>query len=305
MRKLVLGICAVFCISVGAVLPKDMLNAVNPDMVSVADAIGEEQTEGDYKYVVRDNGTIKITEYIGYDTEVKISRKIDGRKVTIIGSEAFAEGDYTKIVIPEGVLVIGERAFAGCRDLKKISMADSITTIHDEAFEGCTSLQKVSLPENLEKLRKSVFDGCTSLNHVTVPQDTRLQQHSLGYDGEEKIEDFEIRCYEDSPAQQYAEENEVDYTILASKPDDTPGPEGVEATPEASPSNDIETPKPEATPEQTKIPKEKEDQDNEQKKTAVSAAESQKPNKPAAVVSVVISILAVMVCIIVVSRRRK
>lgn len=301
MRKKIVGVLAAVFVVGSFVVPGKIANLVCPDMVSVAGAEVIERTEGDYKYVVRDNGTIKITKYIGNDEKVKVPDTLVDEKVTIIGSEAFAEGDCRKIVVPDGVQIIGERAFADCTELKKISLPDSVKTIGKEAFAGCEELRNISLPEKLKKLQTSVFDGCTALRRVTVPQKVRIDDKALGYDGERKLSDFEIRCYEDSAAQTYAIENDFDYTVYKAKPKAKPTqtPEAVEKTPEPTPyEQDLNTPKPSAAPDQEANAIKEEKQKKE-------PAGKQEPNTVAAALAAVGSIIGIIGCIVIVARRRR
>lgn len=298
MRKIIIGAFVTLFAAGSIVLPKNVLNTINTQIVTVASAQSEERTEGDYKYVVRDNDTIKITKYIGTDKKVNIVDEIEDKKVTIIGSESFAEGDYTKVTIPDTVIIIGERAFADCTKLTTVKLANSIKTINKEAFMGCTSIKSIRLPEKLKELEKSVFDDCSRLKKVTVPEKVKLQDGSIGYNGNEKIEDFEIKCYEGSDAQDYAIENEFDYTVLPSKAKASPTPDSSKNTPSptASPEN-IKTPKPTSTPEKGVV------QDSD--KNSADTTVQKEPNTVAAVVVVIVAIVAIIGCIIVVARRRK
>ncbi len=49
--------------------------------------------------------------------------------------------DLTKIVIPESVTSIGDRAFKGCNSLTEIAIPDSVISVGNYLFEGCYHLQ--------------------------------------------------------------------------------------------------------------------------------------------------------------------
>ena len=70
------------------------------------------------------------------------------------------------IVIPDGIEVIGERAFASCRYLKAVILPETVTHIEMEAFLNCSSLQYVYLPNSLTFVAAFAFNGCASLTKV-------------------------------------------------------------------------------------------------------------------------------------------
>ncbi len=51
-------------------------------------------------------------------------------------------GEGGNVVIPDGVITIGEYAFQNCSDMTSISIPESVTTIENYAFQGCSGLQK-------------------------------------------------------------------------------------------------------------------------------------------------------------------
>lgn len=53
-----------------------------------------------------------------------------------IEEEAFVNGSFQTVKIPDGVQTIGIRAFAGCENLERIIIPDSVETIAPDAFEG-------------------------------------------------------------------------------------------------------------------------------------------------------------------------
>ena len=54
-----------------------------------------------------------------------------------IGSWAFSSSGLTEIDIPEGVTIINEHAFDGCRYLNFANIPGTLTTLNHAAFLGC------------------------------------------------------------------------------------------------------------------------------------------------------------------------
>ena len=76
------------------------------------------------------------------DTEIVIPSTHEGKPVTRIGNGAFQDESAIKsIVIPEGVKIIDEAAFWGCKRLEKINIPNSITRIGPDVFNNCTALK--------------------------------------------------------------------------------------------------------------------------------------------------------------------
>ena len=61
--------------------------------------------------------------------------------LTTIGEEAFAGLAATVVVIPEGCVAIGARAFADCTNLSRVEIPETVTSIDDTAFEGCAGFR--------------------------------------------------------------------------------------------------------------------------------------------------------------------
>ena len=79
-------------------------------------------------------------------------------------------GPGEDVVIPEGVTVIGKKAFFRCYDLLHITVPEGVMTIGTSAFEGCRGLEKAILPETLNEIGTSAFKGCSALLNVSIPQ---------------------------------------------------------------------------------------------------------------------------------------
>ena len=132
-------------------------------------------TDGDFVYIILDDGTAEIRQYTGRDTSLEIPAKMKDRPVTRIGDKSFEWRFWLKEVsIPDGVTEIGTGAFHGCHGLKTISMPDSVTAIGSRAFAECSSLQDIDLPENVVSLGKEAFAQCVGLTSVSLPSGITL-----------------------------------------------------------------------------------------------------------------------------------
>ncbi len=73
-------------------------------------------------------------------------------------------------VIPNGVKVIGNRAFECLTELASISIPNSVSSIGDFAFRDCSSLASVTIPNSVGRIGKYVFYGCSNMASVTIPK---------------------------------------------------------------------------------------------------------------------------------------
>ena len=79
---------------------------------------------------------------------VVVPSKLDGYKVTSIGSLAFVRCLRLKsVVIPEGVRCLGVKAFFGCLALENVKLPFTLDIIDREVFEKCESLESVDIGE--------------------------------------------------------------------------------------------------------------------------------------------------------------
>lgn len=136
----------------------------------------ERRAKGDFEIT---SGGV-LVRYRGNDTDVVIP---DG--VRVIGESAFADmkgvermimecEDYDApametLTIPDGVEEIRSYAFAYCQNLTEVRMPDSVRVLGARAFEGCESLKKVRLPAGLEEIDEYAFFLCWELKSVTIP----------------------------------------------------------------------------------------------------------------------------------------
>ena len=112
----------------------------------------------------------------------------DHPALAVIDGVLFSKGDRRLICypgglsessyeIPQGIVIIGEEAFAGSDKLSAVTIPGSVTTIGDWAFEGCSSLSSVTIPDSVASIGSGAFYRCDSLSSVTIPDSVT----SIGY----------------------------------------------------------------------------------------------------------------------------
>ena len=91
--------------------------------------------------------------------------------VTSLGANAF--GSYedprtsplTNLILPNGLLTIGDNAFKGATSLNSLVIPNSVTSLGSGALAGTTSLSSLTLPGNLAT--DSLFSSIPSLSSIT------------------------------------------------------------------------------------------------------------------------------------------
>ena len=152
----------------------------------------EANTPEDYfQFTEKADGTAQIDHYTGLGniTRVIIPKYLGGKKVTVIGKEAFKNcSSLTGVIISDGIHSIGNEAFYGCSSLASIILPGSVTSItnngeiqallsDDGIFQGCEALKTagpIGGGYNIEfgwtdYIPYQAFQNCTSLTAITIP----------------------------------------------------------------------------------------------------------------------------------------
>ncbi len=87
------------------------------------------------------------------------------------------KSELTKVVVDEGVTILGNYCFYNCTSLTSVQLPSTLTEIHGMGttdvsygcFQGCTALTSITFPEKLTKIGTCAFKGCTSLKSVKIP----------------------------------------------------------------------------------------------------------------------------------------
>lgn len=113
------------------------------------------------------NGSFISFQTKGKEWEAGIDDEYDG---TVTIPEAVR---YKGKVYP--VKGIGNYTFYQCRKLRKVLIPNTVEEIKEKAFESCESLKTLQMPENLELVEANPFVGCRSLKSFQAPEGTRMK----------------------------------------------------------------------------------------------------------------------------------
>ncbi len=114
-----------------------------------------------------------------------------------------------EVMIPEGMISIPNRAFYGC-SFSRVVFPQSLVSIGEKAFAEATSLDKVVLNEALESVGEEAFKGCKSLSTIEIPRTTTFMGNSVF----SNCTFLRIYCYKDSPAHILAKECSINYGLF-------------------------------------------------------------------------------------------
>lgn len=115
--------------------------------------------------------------------------------------------------------------FVDCKNLTKVTIGDEVSDLGWGTFYGCESLTEVNIPSKVTYIGGGLFNNCTSLKEITIPASVKtIEETPFGYctaaNGDvtelTKLEDFTIRGYAGTAAEQYAAENGFEFIYINS-----------------------------------------------------------------------------------------
>ncbi len=135
------------------------------------------------------DGTVMLLQYRGKDTAVQVPSQVGGQMITLLGPAVCSPQRYgikretamqrrriTSVKIAEGILKIGNQAFADCEALLRATLPESIVQIGYEAFYGCKKLQEIEIPQSVKVIGRGAFANCSSLQRVVLPRGVKLEE---------------------------------------------------------------------------------------------------------------------------------
>lgn len=174
----------------------------------VSEAATKVYYSGDYKYELNKDGTVNIVSYRGWDKDVVIPSKIDGKKVTKISSIDYvgysSTSKITRITIPKTVTNIAEGVFRGCASLREIIIdsknkhyisedgvlftkerdvlvsvmpikkgtyviPEGVTRIGNSAFANSVHLTEIVFSNSVKTIGSYAFSNCKNISNMIIP----------------------------------------------------------------------------------------------------------------------------------------
>lgn len=155
----------------------DMLSYDN-DYLDTVIITGGTMYEGYYHTTYIDNSNANNTYFEeGYlrDDVLAVETLLLPNGLLDIGDFALHNARHLEqITIPAGVTRIGESAFEDCRSMDSVVFAGkALREIGDWAFYNCHSLKTINIPEGVTEIGKAAFFDCAYLKEITLPSTTQ------------------------------------------------------------------------------------------------------------------------------------
>lgn len=109
---------------------------------------------------------------LGYNKKYLKNKKKGSVTLSIPAKIAYGKYSCT-------VTAIGNKAFCGCKALKRVSTGSNVLSIGSKAFSGCKALKKVTILKKTKKIGASAFAKCGNLRTITI-KTTSLTKKSIG-----------------------------------------------------------------------------------------------------------------------------
>ncbi len=159
-----------------------------PEKMPANDLTIEAIWKCDVKYeIINDTVTITGINVSSID-ELIILDNYDNKIVTSIKSNAFYYSstnkgcNFSKLVIPDTVVTIGDYAFRHCEKLSYVKIGNSVTSIGSGAFYGCSSLTRIEIPTSVTSIGIGAFSHCSSLASIKIPNSVTSIGESAFYE---------------------------------------------------------------------------------------------------------------------------
>ena len=97
-------------------------------------------------------------------------------------------GNSKKVVVPDYVTHIENRAFSDCTDIEEVFLPQGLKIISKYSFACCSNLQFINIPDSVIYIDEFAFLDCSVLTALMIPDNVRL--HLLAFSGCDKLEQF-------------------------------------------------------------------------------------------------------------------
>ncbi len=167
----------------------------------------------------------------------ELNNVILGKGLNKINESTFSTCmNLESIVIPDNIISIDDCAFWGCYNLENITMSDNLLLLDSDVFLNTKWFENqsdgvvyigdfvygykgempestyIELREGVRGIAGSAFEDCTNLSGIRIPESVL----SFGEDAFNNCTNLTIYGYENSKAEVFANQNEIDFVSIGS-----------------------------------------------------------------------------------------
>ena len=110
---------------------------------------------------------------ITVDKENKVYDSRNDCNAVILSSNNTLVIGCASTIIPQDIMIIGDLAFCGCKDLASISIPNGVTNISKGAFTW-SGLTSVDIPNTVTRIGEFAFQSCKKLLSITIPESVTI-----------------------------------------------------------------------------------------------------------------------------------
>lgn len=146
----------------------------------IAGADGEEYKENGWVYTVTD-GKATILWLSAHEASIErtVPATLGGYPVVALGENALAGIAAERVIISEGIEVLGPYLFEQCAMVKEVILPSSVRVMESNVFSNCSALERVEFAEGLETVNGGIFYNCPKITHVKFPRSLRTVTGAL------------------------------------------------------------------------------------------------------------------------------
>lgn len=105
-------------------------------------------------------GNVTWLKFLSDLEKLRINPLINSKEpIKKIPARFFESSDIEMVVIPEGVIRIGEYCFNGCRKLTKVIIPKTVESIGSKAFMDCDNLEEIIFKGTIDQWKDNIQRG--------------------------------------------------------------------------------------------------------------------------------------------------
>ncbi|MBQ7907139.1 MAG: leucine-rich repeat protein [Clostridia bacterium] len=114
---------------------------------------------------LQEDDTYKITRFNDTGaTKITISNEYKGKKITVVGRNAFYDCTSLKsVTLSDEITTLEYGAFGRCNKVESFNLGNGLKQICEKAFYYCAGMTEIDIPSTVEYIEKDAFKNCNFL----------------------------------------------------------------------------------------------------------------------------------------------